>query len=59
MADAKENVIELERKAVDEHTVVSTHQAGYTTIIVKSTFGSHESVSDLLYHTVLKKLQAS
>lgn len=57
MSDAKEKIIEIERNAVGNQVAESIHQFGNTKIKAKSTFGSHDSISDLLYHTVLKKLQ--
>lgn len=50
---------ELERKAIDEHTVQSIYKAGYGTVTVKSIFNGQNSFSDLLYHIVLNKLNPS
>ncbi len=57
MAEMK-NILpsEVERRGLDEHTVQSVYQAGYSVITVKSIFGTGASYSDLLCRIIQRKL---
>ena len=48
--------IEIERNEIDERTVQSVYQAGYSRITVKSIFGTKNSYSDLLSQIIKRKL---
>ncbi len=48
--------IEIERNEIDERTVESVYQAGYSRITVKSIFGTKNSYSDLLSQIIKRKL---
>lgn len=60
MTDTK-NVMpnEVERRRLDEHTIQSIYQAGYSVITVKSIFGTGASYPDLLYRIIQRKLDIS
>ena len=47
---------ELKREKLNEHTMQSVYQAGYSLIKVNSVFGSQQSFPDLLYKIVLRQL---
>jgi hypothetical protein len=47
---------EIERTTLDEHTILSVYQAGYSLIKVKSVFGNQKSYPDLLYQIIQRKL---
>lgn len=56
MADTKTVLSnEVERNRLDEHTVQSVYQAGYSVITVKSIFGTGESYPDLLCRIIRRK----
>lgn len=56
MPDIKQHLPkEVSRTILDTHTVQKTYQAGYSTIIVKSTFDSKAVFSDLLYRILLQR----
>lgn len=57
MSDVR-NIIpnEIERRRLDEHTIQSVYQAGYSVITVKSIFGTGESYPDLLCRIIKRKL---
>lgn len=57
MSDVR-NVIpnEIERCRLDERTIQSVYQAGYSVITVKSIFGTSESYPDLLCRIIQRKL---
>ena len=50
---------ELERKKLDERTIQSVYQAGYSLIKVNSVFGNQQNYSDLLYKIALRQLSVS
>lgn len=57
MSDVK-NVIpnKIGRRRLDERTIQSVYQAGYSVITVKSIFGTDESYPDLLCRIIKRKL---
>lgn len=60
MADTKTILPnEVERHRLDEHTVQSIYQAGYSVITVKSIFGTGESYPDLLCRIIRRKLETA
>ena len=50
---------EIERRKLDDHTIQSVYQAGYSLITVKSVFGSNHNYPDLLYQIILRKLNTA
>jgi len=50
---------ELERKKLDERTIQSVYQAGYSLIKVSSVFGGKQNYSDLLYKIALRQLRVA
>ena len=50
---------ELDRRRLDERTIQSTYQAGYSLITVKSIFGATETYQDLLFRIIQRKLNTT
>lgn len=50
---------EIDRHILDQRTVRSVYQAGYSVITVKSIFGTKENFPDLLCRIIQRKLDTA
>lgn len=50
---------EIDRRRLDDFTIQSVYQAGYSVITVNSIFGNKESFPDLLYRIIQRKLDTA
>jgi hypothetical protein len=50
---------EIDRRRLDDHTIQSVYQAGYSVITVNSIFSNKESFPDLLCRIIQRKLDTA